>query len=125
VDLAKWVQRVLRLDIERACPESATVYRAEQLNVAYRVDPEVLRDPLLHDRKEFVHSLLGVLRIDEVEVTSLNQGQIRHLALVDPVRIGDDPALGGLAEDVGQAHNRHPPETIASANTCPGPTDGS
>src|ERR1700724_206363 len=43
----------------------------------------------------------------EVEVASLDRGEIRHLALVDPVRIGDDAALGGLAEDLSQPHDRH------------------
>ena len=33
--------------------------------------------------------------------------EIGHEALVDPVRAGDDPALGGLAEDLGQPHDRH------------------
>ena len=27
--------------------------------------------------------------------------------MVDPVRIDDDTALGGLSEDLGQAHDRH------------------
>ena len=34
-------------------------------------------------------------------------GQVRHLAAVDPVRVGDDPAGGRLAEDLGQPHHRH------------------
>jgi hypothetical protein len=27
--------------------------------------------------------------------------------VVDPVRIDDNPALGSLTEDLGQAHDRH------------------
>jgi hypothetical protein len=50
-DLARRVQRVVQLDIERACPEAATVHRAQHLNVSYRVEPEALWDPLLHDRQ--------------------------------------------------------------------------
>src|ERR1700730_15513276 len=100
-------ERVLQLHIERAGAEAATVHRAEHLDVAYRVEPEALRDPLLHDRHELAHPLLGVDRIDEVEVASLDRGEIGHQALVDAVRVGDDAALGSLAEDLSQAHDRH------------------
>jgi hypothetical protein len=34
-------------------------------------------------------------------------GEVGHQAVVDPVRIDDDPALGRLPEDLGQAHDRH------------------
>jgi hypothetical protein len=106
-DLARWVQRVLQLDIERACPEAAAVHRTQHLDVPYRVEPEALRDPFLHDRQQLAHPLVGIGRIDEVEVTALHRGEVRHLALVDPVRIDDDPALGGLAEDLSQPHDGH------------------
>src|SRR5205823_10558919 len=62
-DLAGRVQRVLQLDIERAGAETATVHRTEHLDVAYRVEPEALWDPLLHDCQELAHTLLGVRRI--------------------------------------------------------------
>jgi hypothetical protein len=58
-DLARRVQRVLQLDVERASAEAAPVHRAEHLDVAYRVKPEALWDPLLHDRQELAHPLLG------------------------------------------------------------------
>jgi hypothetical protein len=53
------------------------------------------------------HPLFRVRRIDEIEVSTFGTGEIGHQALVDPVRIDDDPALGGLPEDLGQAHDRH------------------
>jgi hypothetical protein len=62
---------------------------------------------LLHDRQQFSHSLLRVRRIDKVEVATFNTGEIRHQTLVDAMRVDDDPALGGLAEDLGRAHDRH------------------
>ena len=58
----------------------------------------------VHDQR---NGRLGLCRVDEVEVAlALGLCKIRHLALVDPVRGGDDPALGGLAEHLGQAHDR-------------------
>ena len=43
-----------------------------------------------------------VRSIDELEVASLDGGEIGHLTLV-AVRVGDDPALGRLGEDLGQS----------------------
>ena len=71
------------------------------------IEPEALRDALLHDRQQLSHPLFWVRRIDEVEVAALDRGEIGHQALVDAMRVGDDPALGGLAENLGQAHHRH------------------
>src|ERR1700747_135345 len=56
------------------------------LAVAYRVKPETLRDPLLHDRQELPHPLLGAHRIDEIEVTAFGRGEIRTQALADARR---------------------------------------
>ena len=46
-------------------------------------------------------------RIHEIKVAALDSDEVRHLALVNAVRIGDYPALGGLAEDLSQPHDRH------------------
>jgi len=51
-DLARWVQRILQLDIERAGTKAAAVHRTQHLDVAYRVKPEAFRDPFLDDRQE-------------------------------------------------------------------------
>ena len=69
--------------------------------------PKTLRDALLHDRQQFSHSLFRVRRIDKVEVAAFDTGKIGHEALVDAMGVGDDPAFGRLAEDLGQAHDRH------------------
>jgi hypothetical protein len=45
------VQRLLQLDIKGARTETATVHRAERLDIAHGVEPEALRDPLRHDRQ--------------------------------------------------------------------------
>ena len=51
--------------------------------------------------------LFRIRCVDEIEIASFDRRQIGHQAVVDPVRINDDPALGGLPEDLGQAHDRH------------------
>src|SRR5437868_549376 len=105
-DLARRVQRVLQLDIERASTEAATVHRAEHLDVAYRVQSETFGYPVLHNHQELSNTLFRIRRVDEVEVPAFGKGEIGHQTVVDPVRIDDDPALGGLPEDLGQAHDR-------------------
>jgi hypothetical protein len=42
-----------------------------------------------------------------VEVAAFNRGEIGHQALVDAMCIDDNPALGSLSEDLGQAEDRH------------------
>jgi hypothetical protein len=69
--------------------------------------PEAFRDPSLQIASSLRIPLLGIRCIDEVEVAALDPSQVRHLALVDSMCIGDDAALGGLAEDLGQKHHRH------------------
>ena len=70
-------------------------------------EPKTFRDPILYDRQELAHTLFGVRRIDEIEVAAFDRREIGHQALIDAVRVGDDAALGGLAEDLGQTHDRH------------------
>jgi hypothetical protein len=44
-----------------------------------------------------------------VEIAARLLARLGHPALVDPVRVGDDPALDRLAEHLGQLHHRHGP----------------
>jgi hypothetical protein len=97
----------LKLDIDGASTKAATVHRAEHLDIAYRVQSETFGDPILHDRQQLSNTLFRIRGIDEIEVAHLDRGEIGHQAVVDPVRIDDDPALGRLPEDLGQAHDRH------------------
>ena len=120
--LSRWVQCVLQLDIERACPEAAAVHRAEHLNVADRVDREALGDPL-HDRQEFSHPVFGVNRIDKIEVAAFARSGIRpwliRWALVMIWLVAAWRKIS-VKRTTGTA-----PEAMISANTWPGPTDGS
>ena len=90
-DLAGWVQRSLELDIERAGTEAATVHRTEHLDVAYRIQPEAFGDAVLHDRQKLSNTLFRVGRIDEIEVATLDSGEVGHKALIDAMRVDDDP----------------------------------
>src|SRR5712692_3442393 len=102
-DLAGRIQRLLELDIEGAGTEAAAVHRTEDLDVAYRVEPETFGDPVPHDRQQLPHPLFCLRRIDEIEVADIGGVEIGHHTLVDTMRVGDNPALGSLPEDLGQA----------------------
>ena len=67
-DLARRVQQLLQLQVQRPCPEPAPVHRAQHLDVAHRVEPEPGRDALPHDREQLRHAILGAGALDEVEV---------------------------------------------------------
>src|SRR5215469_205239 len=106
-DLARRVQGVLKLDVQRASTEAAPVHRGQHLNATDGVEPKTSGDPLLHDRQQLLNTLFRVRRINEIKIAALDRGQRRHQALIDAVRIDNDPALGGLAKDLGQAYDRH------------------
>ncbi len=100
------VQLLLQLDIEGAGTEAAPVHRTENLDVAYRVERDTFRDPVLHDRQQLPNTLFLVRRVDDVEIAYLDRREIGHQAMVDAVCIDNDPAFGSLPEDLGQAHDR-------------------
>ncbi len=80
------------------------MHRGEDLHVAARVEPELARDPGARDVHGEAGGRLGVVAREQEEVRHpVEQGRA---ALVDPVRVGDDAALRGLAEDLGEADAR-------------------
>src|SRR5215510_9646414 len=118
------IQDVLKLDIQGAGTETAAVHRAEHLDVAYRVEPEALRNALLDDRQHLPDTLFRVGCVDKIE-SLVSAG----------VRLGIRPSLMRCAlmmislsaawrktsvrRTTGMA-----PDAMTSANTCPGPTEG-
>ena len=54
-----------------------------------------------------IFPLFRVRRVDEVKVAAINRAEIGHQALIDAMCIDDDPALGSLSEDLGQADDWH------------------
>src|SRR5262249_46989645 len=89
------------------------------------VEPKTFGDPLLHDRQQLLNTLFRVRRINEIKIAALDRGQRRHQALIDAVRIDNDPALVGLAKDLGQAYDRHGARCDDVSQHLPGPTEGS
>src|SRR5208337_5532315 len=60
----------------------------------------------LHQVDDPRHGGFGIVRLYEIEVAvALGLGEVRNRALIDPMGAGDDPAVGGLAEDLGQPHD--------------------
>src|SRR5215471_3613696 len=59
------------------------------------------------DRAELSNALFRVRGVDEIEVAAFDRGEVGHKALIDAMRVNNDPAFGGLAEDLGQADHRH------------------
>src|SRR5438105_8794693 len=106
--LAGGVQRRLKFDVQRAGCDAATVHRAQHLNVTDGIEAEALRDAYLHQFDDPRHGGFGIVRLHKIEVAvALGPGEVGNGAPVDLVRAGDDPAVGGLAKDLGQAHDRH------------------
>ena len=84
--------------------------------------PEPAGDAGLHQIDNARCGRLRVVGLDEVEIApGLGAGQVGHLAAVDPVRAGDDPAGRRLAEDLGQPHHRHRPRTDQVRQHLAGP----
>ena len=124
-DLARRVQRVLQLDIERASTEAAAVHRAEHLDVAYRVKPEAFRDPVLHDRQQLSNTLFRVRRVDEIEIAAFDRGEIGHQAwlircALTMIRLSAACRKTSVKRTTGTEA-----DAMISPRTCPGPTEGS
>jgi hypothetical protein len=92
------VQLFLQFDIERASAEASAVHRAKHLDVPYGIEPEALGDALSHNRQQLSHPFFRVRRIDEVEVALFDTGEIRHQALIDAMRVDDDPSSDWLQQ---------------------------
>src|SRR5580692_4880624 len=116
--LAGGVQRRLKFDIQRAGSDATAVHRAQNLNVTNGIEAEALRDACLHQFDDPRHGGFGIVRLHKIEVAvARGPGEVGSGAPVDLVRAGDYPAVGGLAKDLGQAHDRHRPEAMTSART--------
>ena len=106
--LAGRVQSHLQFDVQRARTNAAAVHRAQHLNVADRIEAEAAGNARPNQIDNARHGRFGIVRRHEIEVAvAFGPAQIGQQAPVDPVRAGDDPALGGLAEDLGQPHDRN------------------
>ena len=71
--------------------------------------PKRRRDAVAHDVHQLADAVLGLGGFHEVviAVALAGFGEFRHLALVDAVRVDDDPALRRLPEHLRQPDHRH------------------
>src|SRR4051812_28976200 len=70
--------------------------------------PKRRGDACLHQFDDPRHGGFGIIRLHKIEVAvARGPGEVGNGAPVDLVRAGDDPAVGGLAEDLGQTHDRN------------------
>ena len=77
------------------------------MDVTDGIEAEPPRDAGLDQFDDAANGSLRVIGRHEGEVAILlGPVEFRHLPLVDAVGIDDDPALGSLAEHLGQAHDR-------------------
>src|SRR5205807_8311810 len=60
--------------------------------ISRTIEPKTLRDTLAHDGHHLAHPIFGIDRLDEIEITVLGGGKLRHQTLVDTVGIRDDAA---------------------------------
>src|SRR5215472_16895021 len=89
--------------------------------MSYGIEPEALRDTLPHDSQPLSDAFFWVRRVDKIEVAAVSRRKLWHKALVDAMGIDDDPALGSLAEDLGQAHDRRGTRCDDVGQHLPGP----
>lgn len=105
---ALWIKRILKLRVHLARTEGAAIHRAKHLDVSNRIEAVLDREALLDETDERGLNRLGFLTLDEVEVRFLRLvSELRHPSLVDPVRVDNDVALGGLTKYLGQPHDRN------------------
>ena len=89
---------LLQALVERGHAYLAAMHRAEHLDFV-RPQAELARDALGHQLDHQVGGFGRVLLLEEKKSVGAAIVQHRHLAAVDPVRVGDDVAAFRLAED--------------------------
>ena len=111
--------------VEIACAEHAPLHRAQHLHVFDGSSPNRRGMRSRTISIDLRDALLRLGDLDHVEVAVLARlGRLRHLAAVDPVGIDDDPALGGLAEHLGQSRDRQAPRGDDVSQHLPRPDGG-
>src|SRR5271157_6224022 len=108
--LAGRIENGLELDVERASADPAPVHRAENLNVPDGIEPEPFGDAGLDQLQYSRDRRFWIVRRREIEIAVAGwRSQLRHIALVDPMGVDDDPARRRLPEDFGEPDHRNGP----------------
>ena len=98
----------MKIGVERPRAERAALHRAENLNVANWVEAKAPRNPVADNFHDLRRSLLGIVGFDKPEIRILAAlWPFRHFTAIDPVRVDDDPTLGGLTKHLGQPRDRY------------------
>ena len=104
---AGWIEFGLEPRIQLTDPERAAVHWAEDLNVANGIESELFRDARADHIEQRAGNMLGVGTFEKIKVrVGFQPRDFGHKAFIDAVGIGDDAAVGGLAEYLGQTHDR-------------------
>src|SRR5271166_701145 len=91
--LAGRIENGLELDVERASADPAAVHRAENLDVPDGIEPEPFGDAGLDQLQYSRDRRFRIIRWREIEIAIAGwRSQLRHIALVDPMGVDDDPA---------------------------------
>ncbi len=109
-ELVGRIEAVLEIPVERGGAKRAAVHRGEHLDVLDRIEAEAVRDTVADKIDDGAGGVIGGGALEEIEVGLLpgrRGGGFGQAPGIDGVGGGDDPALGGLAEDLGQAHDGH------------------
>jgi len=121
------LQFTLGFHLQFADAQRPTVHRAEHLDVADGVEPELGRDARFDPLDQRGRNLLRLRPVNEIEIgLGLPGGRFRHLALVNAVLRSDNPAVRRLPEDLCQPHDTGTtPLAMMCRRTMPGPIEGS
>ena len=102
------IERGLQFNIEGPCSDPASVHRAENLDVADRIETKAARDASFDQLDDARNRGLGIISLDEIEVAlGFGFAKIGDDTLIDTVCVHDDLALRCLPEHFGEAHHWH------------------
>src|SRR5687768_13288544 len=115
----------LQFEIQRPGPQAATVHRAQDLDLADRIEAEARRDSVFHDLDDLRGRVFGVAAGHEMEIALRVPRPVGHPPLVmrwalAMIRLSAAWRKISVSRTIGTA-----PEPMMSASTWPGPTDGS
>ncbi len=104
------IQGRLQHLVEIARAQLPAIHGSQDLDIGPAIQSEAGGNPFPDQPYDPLLNVLRLVGLDEVEIRErLGGGQRRQLTLVDRVGRGHDPALRGLAEDLGQPHHGHDP----------------
>ena len=101
-----WIERLLQLPVERRHACRAAMHGAEHLHIAFRVQPEFLRNAPGDDVEHQRRRLFRVFLSKEEEIPRFWRKE-RQLAPFDAMGVDDDVAVVCLTEDRLQSRHRY------------------